>query len=197
MDWKRRFLEQSVLGQGINLNDSEQVIMACISKAYKDMNTSGRFYIDVKEKTTECRQTEFFNLLKKNDYKFTRQLIKDASEIFGSNQKILGNKENTYATRFGLAQKLVNMTYKYLYIFSEHTNLDIDFSSCDCPLDSIVLGRLPKTQNVWSKMEFEEYEAVQKKIEKRLIGETNIPEGIGNLAFDFKVWGASNNGKEE
>ena len=93
-------------------------------------------------------------------------------------------------TRYGLAQKVVNMTYKYLYVFSDYINKDIDFTRCDCPLDSVILKKLPSINCVWSKITEDEYIYCQQLISDYLHKENIDIELtlIGNLAFDFLNW---------
>jgi hypothetical protein len=98
-----------------------------------------------------------------------------------------------YATRYGLAQKLVNMTFKYLYIFSDYIKAEYplpDFSNCDCPLDSIILEEAGIKNCVWSKLTPEQYIECQEKISS-LLKEIKLDselEKLGNLAFDFLSW---------
>lgn len=80
-------------------------------------------------------------------------------------------KENVH---YGLAQKIVNMTFKYLYLFDDASE-DPDyekniFEKCHMPLDSYVLNYLKKTEKLnitntpWSKLNEKEYLGIQKKI---------------------------------
>lgn len=43
-DWKKSFLESSVLGQSTNKYCPSEVIKKCIELAYSDMMTAGRYY---------------------------------------------------------------------------------------------------------------------------------------------------------
>lgn len=43
-DWKKSFLESSVLGQSTNKCCPSEVIIKCIELAYSDMMTAGRYY---------------------------------------------------------------------------------------------------------------------------------------------------------
>ena len=44
MDWKKSFLESSVLGRSTNKMCPSEVISKCIELAYLDMMTVGRYY---------------------------------------------------------------------------------------------------------------------------------------------------------
>ena len=45
MDWKRNFLESSLLRRSTNKNNPNEVQAKCVDLAYKDMMTAGRYYI--------------------------------------------------------------------------------------------------------------------------------------------------------
>ena len=179
------FLEKAVLGRNTNFRESEEVIKACINIAYRDMLTAGRFYLSNEMKE---RCTEFKEILEKRNYCYYNKLIDVTLRIFGDDEKISNGK--SFVTRYGLAQKLVNMTYKYFWIFSEYIDKKIDFSHCGCPLDSIILGELRIKTPVWSKIEKDDYVKVQNTIATRL-KQTVLTEDLkdlGNLAFDFLNW---------
>ena len=182
---KIRFLEKAVLGRNTNFEESEEVIKACINVAYRDMLTAGRFYLS-KEMTKRC--TEFKEILEERNYCYDKELIGATLSIFGDEEEIR-NKKN-FVTRYGLAQKLVNMTYKYFWIFSEYIGKEIDFSHCDCPLDSVILGELKTDTHAWSKITKGDYVKVQSTIATRLKQEvlTEDLKKLGNLAFDFLNW---------
>ena len=101
--------------------------------------------------------------------------------------------DNRYVTGFGLAQKLVNMTFKYLYVFSDLIFTDRsfpDFSLCDCPLDSIIIKKAHIVDCVWSKLTEPQYLNCQLKITELLDAASLDLEllKLGNLAYDFINW---------
>mgnify|MGYP006988845061 CR=1 FL=1 len=74
---------------------------------------------------------------------------------------ICGICDESYGFTFGNAQKLVNMTAKYMFIASYQDDQKRElFASCDCPMDSVMLGvvkeRCPeaswKADFSWSRM---------------------------------------------
>lgn len=200
-DWKREFLESSLLGQEINKNDSNAVISRCIRLAYRDMLTAGRFYSKLfpndNDKEYICSTT--LQSIKDSNYKFSRDLISNTSHLFCTDTEDRIGKDNRYVTGYGLAQKFINMTYKYLYVFSERIfdNKDVpDFSSCDCPLDSIILKndsiKGSVKRSAWSKLTEKEYKEIQDKISDELKNDKDVDDELrklGNLAFDFLSWG--------
>lgn len=190
---KIRFLKQFALGHGTDLDDAEQVVKKCISLAYQDMMTAGKYCLDIAmgrgnaEKTdaNEDRKARFLALLQEERYVFSRRLIKRTCAIFGDTDRIAASPRK-YVTAFGLAQKLVNMTYKYLYVFSRETGLDIDFSACDCPMDSIIIKKLGES-GIWSKLTEQAYDALQQKADESIRRHPAYSE-LGRLAYDFVNW---------
>ena len=198
------FLKKFVLGREVKLGDSDEVIRACISRAYSDMMTAGKYVLDTdlakgdkaKTERNNGRKESFFELLQDHGYAFSRELISDTCELFGSLEIIRSG--DRYATRWGLAQKLVNMTFKYLYVFSEEVDAEgkaIDFSVSDCPLDSVILDAIEYKGTVWSRLDIDTYLEIQDKIDAALVDEAKKrPEiaeekkKIGRLLYDFIKW---------
>ena len=181
--WKYKFLEKSILGQDIDTNDVDMIISKCINRAYRDMLTAGRFYI--KSNNDICINLK--NLLEKHNYQFSYNLILESTELFGDNKIIING--NRYVTRFGLAQKIINMAFKYFYIFDDYINKSINYTICDCPLDSIILNKI-NSNIIWSKCTETQYVDCQKMIKDKL-NRLNLDDEllhIGNLAFDFLSW---------
>lgn len=189
-DWKKSFLESSVLGQSTNKCCPSEVIIKCIELAYSDMMTAGRYYSAsfLNDKKEICSATN--SAITESNFVFSRKIIKDISLLFCDNT--IGN-DNHYITGFGLAQKLINMTFKYLYVFSDLIFVDKaipDFSSCDCPLDSIIIKKAHIKDCVWSKLTEQQYLECQAKITELLNANSLDLElsKLGNLAYDFINW---------
>lgn len=189
-DWKKSFLESSVLGQSTNKCCPSEVIIKCIELAYSDMMTAGRYYSAsfLNDKKEICSATN--GAITESNFVFSRKIIKDISLLFCDNT--IGN-DNHYVTGFGLAQKLINMTFKYLYVFSDLIFVDKaipDFSSCDCPLDSIIIKKAHIKDCVWSKLTEQQYLECQAKITELLNANSLDLElsKLGNLAYDFINW---------
>lgn len=189
-DWKKSFLESSVLGQSTNKYCPSEVIKKCIELAYSDMMTAGRYYSAsfLNNKDEICFATN--RAITESNFVFSRKIIKDISLLFCDDT--IGNC-NRYVTGFGLAQKLINMTFKYLYVFSDLIFVDKsipDFSSCDCPLDSIIIKKAHIKDCVWSKLTEQQYLECQAKITELLNAISLDLElsKLGNLAYDFINW---------
>lgn len=190
MNWKQNFLESYVLGQSINKTDPSEVKLKCISLAYRDMMTAGKYYSKSFIYSKEDIYLKVSRIIEDNDYNFSRDLISKVSFLICNGSIGKGNK---YVTGYGLAQKLVNMTFKYLYVFSHliFVNCPLpDFSLCDCPLDSTILKKANIQNIIWSKLTEEQYIRCQIKIKNILKSELSDSElsKLGNLAFDFISW---------
>lgn len=111
-DWKKSFLESSVLGRATNKDCPSEVLKRCIELAYSDMMTAGRYYSAsfLNNKDEICLATN--RAIIESNFVFSRKIIEDISLLFCDNT--IGN-DNHYVTGFGLAQKLINMTFKYLW----------------------------------------------------------------------------------
>lgn len=189
MDWKKNFLESSILGHSMDKTDIKAVQLKCIDLAYKDMMTAGRYYNKLFLHTKDEICHAVYEVIQKHKYIFSLDLICEISLLFCDDKIGKGNK---YVTGFGLAQKLINMTFKYLYVFSDiifFENIP-DFSLCDCPLDSVILKKAGIDKVAWSKLTVLQYQKCQDKIRELLKLERLDDElsTLGNLAFDFLNW---------
>ncbi len=189
-EYQISFLRQSVLGQQVHMNSPEDVIKRCIELADKDMLSGGRFICDsFNKKERKDRVDHIMKILKSAEFKYQNIDKKDLCEkIFWEcdqpRYKKINNIEREYRP-FGLTQKIINMTFKYLYIFKEYIGVDIDFSQCECPLDSIILEKLGCMEK-WTNITFNQYEKIKCEINKKLNDEKyTVMKGIiGGLAFD-------------
>lgn len=92
------------------------------------MLTGGRFFVSgTKEEYISEIKEKVFN---QKVFGFSREMIEKVQAIIKLKQENT-NKVSTY----GLAQKIVNMSFKYFYIFYQFLEKDyiIDFTNCDCP----------------------------------------------------------------
>lgn len=164
-DWKKNFLESYVLGHSTNKKDSHALQKKCVELAYKDMMTAGRYYNNsfLYTKDEICDKT--YKAIQNHKYTFSIKLIREIASYFTDDKDDKIGVGNKYVTGFGLAQKLVNMTFKYLYVFSDLIFKNPhDFSHCDCPLDSIILERASIDKIVWSKLTISSYQECQTKL---------------------------------
>lgn len=192
-DYQCCFLLQAVLGQSVNLNVPSEVIKKCVELADKDMMSGGRFIckggFNEEYRNKIDRVNYVLEVLRKNGFcygKIDKKAI--CNKIFwqcDTEKTILVKGKRRQYKPFGLAQKLINMTFKYLYIYKEYINMNIDFSKCECPIDSVVLKRLGSDKN-WTRITYDEYEEIRSCIQEKLKKDENseLKEEIGELAFD-------------
>ena len=90
----------------------------------------------------------------------------------------------------GKAQKLINITFKHLYLFSDAK--EEKFVYCHVPLDSFILewgmrnAVIDKDYGVWSKLENDAYYEIQRSFRERLKAERF--QGHLLLEDEFYIW---------
>ena len=185
-----RFLKQSILGQKVKISDSKEVIKRCVELADRDMWSGGRFICEEFNKPEKNDRVSYIcNLLENHGYnykKIDKRTVCKALFWECDTTKVLEvNGRKRYFKPYGLAQKIVNMTFKYLYIFREHIDKEIDFSVCECPVDSIILDKLGRSEK-WTNITIDEYNQIRECIEKALndVRYCALKSEIGALAFD-------------
>ena len=185
-DYQIRFLKQYVLGQRTNMDKPSEVIKKCVELADNDMLTGGRFICNQFAKSDKTERVEYIlQKLEKNNYRYSKIDKRDVCNdvIWACDEERTIN--NRRYKPYGFAQKLLNMTYKWLYIYKDYIGKEIDFSKCECPLDSVVLGRLGRQEN-WTNLTVSQYEDIRVNIQKELEEEryAEMKGEIGELAFD-------------
>lgn len=97
---------------------------------------------------------------------------------------------------YGLAQKIVNMTFKYAYLFDDSGNHKDVFKACHMPLDRYILGYLRtvgvwkvdavREDDTWSKLSKEDYQRISGAIFAKcgeMEGDLRYP-----LFAEFYIW---------
>lgn len=147
---------------------------------------------------------DHFHKRKQNIQKKSMEIVRNyIDQIFAekypnSIETIITICDENNGFTFGNAQKLVNMTAKYMYISAYSGNGKRDlFRNCDCPMDSVMISvvkdKFPKTNFSsdfsWSKMIGRkdsippEYNTFQEMVSK--IAEN---EGINPIEVDYIYW---------
>lgn len=93
--------------------------------------------------------------------------------------------------KYGKAQKIVNMTFKYLYCFDDARENEEKFSKCHMPIDSYILKWYngisnEKYNGTWSDMDEPTYKDVQKKI-------SDVLKKYKPFLAEFYIWAEYNN----
>lgn len=108
--------------------------------------------------------------------------------------------------KYGKAQKIVNMTCKYLMLFSDASDYQKVFQQCEMPLDSIILeyynntivtslnesknSKIQRCNTAWSNLEYDEYEDIQKNIKEFCESNKNTDLNLTGfpLIDEFTIW---------
>lgn len=92
--------------------------------------------------------------------------------------------------KYGKAQKIVNMTFKYLLCFDDANEYNSKFNECHMPIDSYILNWYNdsgenKCTVAWSDLEKEQYYKIQEDIK-------NILVGYNPFLAEFYIWAEYN-----
>lgn len=92
-----------------------------------------------------------------------------------------------YELSFGKAQKILNMTFKYLYCGWRENHPEA-FAFCHMPLDSIILNwyriRIDEKQKTaWSNLDYDEYSYIEERINNYLKNKNMRP-----IHAEFEIW---------
>lgn len=199
------------------INDLDRAIDYAINKAYYDMQlrTIKGHNNDIKDKSITALKDKIKSFfVNKNTYNQTSfdAWHKDACDNFLSTFNNEAEKYSVEEQKYGKAQKIVNMSLKYLYcIFKCNTDKEFDdkqtkfgmqvspsvvdsyFEYCHMPLDSYTLNwyyslKKYKTQKklTWSSLSKDNYNLVQNNIRDYLSGQDHLPKNV--LKTEFIVW---------
>lgn len=156
---------------------------------------------------------EYFKAPEKNKEDFNAWHEQCCKEFQTEYNKLLEGKY--HKIKYGKAQKIVNMTFKYLFCYADADSYRGHFQYCHMPLDSFTLtwyrreakkymkqnGELWYQDNknrvdnlTWSDMEWDEYIKIQEDISKILvnykikIGNQEISLPKNSLEAEFYIW---------
>ena len=186
-----KFLKFSYFG---DLNISIEVAS---NRAYRDMCRTLKFNILPKDTkaTTISGLKEAVNVIFKEEIPIINESNITSSEEFNSwHCKVCGNiknlyKENDIKFTYGQAQKWLNMTIKYLYLFGGYT-FDSVFEYLHIPIDNYIFNavkdelKINRPKNIsWSKLDKKEYLKYQEDIREELRKKNSSP-----LRWEFENW---------
>ena len=167
-----------------------KIFSAAVSLAYDDAKRRfsgiGKIWI-----TPNCRDNFFIHIAT-----MIEKIFREPQNNFNDWHKTTCVNLNEYLrelgyndTTYGKAQKIINMTFKYLYCLDTTNYCEKTFKKCHIPLDSFTLEWCrrylkdkPKALNSdtsWSGMEYELYNSLQTKIKEQL----DYP-----LYVEFIIW---------
>lgn len=185
--------------------DIENIIMWCFNNAWRDMARTLKPKDEFEQilsgyRNKQARETEILTLKNYIKDKYFNQNIVDnlKQQRFEPIDYIKSIKADNSINQskmeftFGQAQKVVNMFFKYLYTFKDEQCVKLseqDFDNCDCPIDSIILDKLYKTEKykgtVWSKIDGGQYNEIQKDIQNIVNNSTKYKNKL-DFEFDWE-----------
>lgn len=104
---------------------------------------------------------------------------------------------DTSNIHFGKAQKIVNMTFKYLMLFDNAQDYEDVFSKCHMPIDSYIIDYFNTVDNLgikksWSNFEEDDYTPLQEHIKTYCKTEVATAGGIKLIGYplydEFTIW---------
>lgn len=185
-----KFLKFSYFG---DLNISIEVAS---KRAYLDMCRTLRFGvlpIDTKDNIISDLK-ESVNVIFKKEIPIINEGSITSQEKFDSwHCKVCENMKNLYYEKgikltYGQAQKWINMTIKYLYLFGGYT-FDSVFEELHIPVDNYIFKAVKEKlgidnpENPWSKLNETEYLKYQNAIREELREKGKLP-----LRWEFENW---------
>lgn len=188
------------------INDKKDVRLA-VDKAYIDMtprtfkSKDKDHKIDINQKSKnkaleELAESifEYIDNRKYDDFdRWHKNVCEDFKDDF--NEYVLKPADRIEAT-FGKAQKIVNMTFKYLYCFDDAEDYIEFFEKCHMAIDSYIItwynDNVAKIENVnkiheaWSNVNYKDYKSIQKNIRKYLEKQTKYDKRP--FYTEFIIW---------
>lgn len=182
-----KFLKFSYFG---DLNISLEVAS---KRAYRDMCRTIKFN-KLKDITDRRKLRDEVNIMFETEIKKLTSGSKKNSDDFNNwhdkvceNMKII-YEENGIKLTYGQAQKWINMTIKYLYLFGGYT-FDSVFDDLHIPIDNYIFDAVEKELKIdrptdaWSKLDKKEYLKYQEDIREEL-----RKKNISPLIWEFENW---------
>lgn len=168
------FLMESILPgikKALVNGDINSIVNIVVDKAHRDVMVGARYKIN-QSSIYYCNNNVYYRDILRT------MILNCKRSLSGRNLIIRMVESNNFNINIGLIQKLVNMSIKYLYVMDSCDLLDfpdyefqINTTDCDCPLDSIILGKLHEETgvkyNAWTKIsDYNDYIGIQNDIEK-------------------------------
>lgn len=131
------FYKRCLYGSNYDIKNKTNIDMiskCCFTNAWKDM---ARTYPITNEEEREMLKLKMLN-----------DLTNQVSSQHYTPRDIILKYTNVQGLTLGQSQKVVNMFFKYLYTFSDLEHIRPKyFTTCDCPIDSIILNRIKEKQS--------------------------------------------------
>ncbi len=187
----------------MSISSEEDIRYVVMKKAYKDMmirtikkeNANAAIDIKKRDEVLKWLSHEFLKFFKDEgniyDENFSKWHEKICEEFLNKfNGDVL--KDNYKPIQFGKAQKIVNMTFKYLRCFDDADDYSAFFVHCQMPMDSFMIEEWYNKNNVgngekiscaWSNFRKDCYYDIQSQIKVYCEKSHQTP-----LEVDFIEW---------
>lgn len=180
----------------------DELIGYCINKAWNDAMIYEKYSKNSQLKDNKDKIKEKFIIYIKNNRE-SQEIILKPKELFEKKSQELKEKGLEFVVNFqgedgayfGVFQKFINMSMKYLFCVKGKLKLKIDFTQCDVPIDSFILDwckqvfkdgeQINLKDVVWNNLKIEVYIKIQEGI-RAYVGEIN--KNISPLELEFYVW---------
>ena len=184
------FLLYSYFEITLGKNDVDNVIEAAIRRAYKDAS-SHVLSIDEKIKSDEDPKKRGIEIIAPQVRKLLAGELtycifhQETCQILKKKYEFISGKEGKREFTYGIAQKWVNMTLKYLWILGV---LDDEYEDkLEVPIDSYMIKQIAKKCKLdmnhikWSSWDdFDEYSKIQDNLYERLLNDAYTRIGWEN-----------------
>ena len=153
--------------EGVDENDW---IWKCIYRAHRDVLTGRRNVKHYSDQKDDDNSEKEYNSIAYDLYMYIVSNRSTKNEEKITSRRCIYYLIKKYGEELtGAIQKLVNMSLKYLYLLHCFNVIDasyVDFSACDCPLDSIMLKTIDGHHDAkWTKIaSYDEYNKIQDAI---------------------------------
>lgn len=182
--------------------DKYELINYCINKAWNDAMIYEKYSKNSQLKDNKDKiKDDFIKYIKSN--RESQQIILKPEKLFEKELEFVTHfkkNKDTNDAYFGVFQKFINMSMKYLFCVNDKLNLKINFTQCDVPIDSFILDwcrqifkdgeQINLKDVVWNNLNIEVYKKIQKGI-CDYVGEINkkiSPRNISPLELEFYIW---------
>lgn len=184
--------------------DLDKCISWAVDKAYGDMmpRTIKGHTEDIKKESAAVlteRFREYFNAPPPSEKGF-ESVHKEVCDVFLTSFNKAAKKIGIQEQAFGKAQKIVNMSFKYLYCMLRGEKARW-FSYCHMPLDTYTLnwfyrkeekkekeeGIKPSKKETWSNLKPKQYYSMANKIRSYVKEDTQF-SGLSPLEAEFIIW---------
>lgn len=162
-------------------DDENDVLSYCIRLAWKD----AMFYERMHKTAYNEKKDHKSEIIKVIRYYFSDISNGDFKDFDTWHESVCNSTD--YHMTVGIWQKLINMTFKYVYCIRKYYQAELgnfQFDQCHMPLDSNIL-RFFEYPDKWNQLTYQRYSDIQKDIMRELAQGSKIKSRIEG---DFIIW---------